>query len=407
MKVLHINTTDKVGGAAIACWRLHEALLANEVDSRLLVGSSKLTNKRVAKLPSLSWNEAQLFKFTQYLGLNDIHRQTSLNIIGNNFFKESEILHLHNLHPGYFNYLSLPRLTQDKPAILTLHDLWPITGHCAFSGECTRWQTGCGKCPDLNTYPAVKRDGTSIEWHLKKWTYARSNISAVVATSRWSENILKKSILSSIPIHYIPLGIDTDIYEPLKVEYCRNLLKIPQKKKIILFSAQNITDYRKGGDLLVQALKNLSVNLKEELILLTMGSGGSTIAEAIDIPVENLGFIESDRMKAIAYSSADIFVCPSREETFGMTSLEALACGTPVISFKVGGMPDLIDTGLNGYLIEKLEPGELSKGIAWLLNAPNLHDMGKAARRTTLEKGQLSMQVQRYKALYEQILDQN
>lgn len=404
MKVLHVNATDRVGGAAIACWQLHKSLINHQINSRLLVGRATEADLAVAQLPDLTLLEKHLLKITRKVGLNNIHRINTFKIRESQFFRESDILHLHNLHHGYFNYLALPQLAKDKPIVLTFHDMWSITGHCAFSGECQRWQAGCGKCPDLKTYPSVNRDATHLEWHLKKWVYSQSNIAAVIATSRWSKKVLENSILAQFPIHLIPLGIDVSVYEPLESEHCRYILNIPKRKKVLLFSAQNFQDPRKGGDLFVGALKKLSKSLREEILLLTVGRGKLSNFMEIDIPTYDLGFIESDRIKALAYSAADIFVCPSREETFGMTALESLACGTPVVSFRVGAMPDFIETGSNGYVAESLSAQSLAEGIENLLSAEDYMSMSKAARNSALSEGDISLQTQRHIDLYKRLV---
>ena len=154
--ILHINQSDIAGGAAIPGYRLHQGLLAQGLDSRLLVGGVKTSSDRVATVPiSKRRLENQLYRFTWRFGLNYLHLLGSFDIPKHSFYQEADILNFHNLHTGYFNYLAIPSLTENKPAVFTLHDMWSFTGHCAYSYDCDRWKSGCGKCPYPDTYPAV------------------------------------------------------------------------------------------------------------------------------------------------------------------------------------------------------------------------------------------------------------
>ena len=175
MKILHINQSDISGGAAIAGYRLHQGLLAQEIDSKMLVENVKTDSDRIATVPRKTRIENQLYRFTRYSGLNDINLFSSFDIPNYKFYQDADILNFHNLHTGYFNYLAISKLTKTKPAIFTLHDMWSFTGHCAYSYDCDRWKIGCGRCPYPDIYPAIRRDSTSIEWKLKNWIYSKSN----------------------------------------------------------------------------------------------------------------------------------------------------------------------------------------------------------------------------------------
>jgi glycosyltransferase involved in cell wall biosynthesis len=405
MKVLHINKSDITGGAAIAVYRLHQGLLAAGIDSRLMVDVVATGSKLVASIPRRRWIDGQIFRFTKVLGLNDIHITNTAVIANHPFYQEADILHFHNLHGSYFNYLALPSLTNKKPAILTLHDMWGFTGHCAYSFDCDRWKIGCGKCPYPDTYPAIKRDNTQLEWKLKHWSYHHTNLTAVVTTSRWLEAQVQESMLSNFPIHCIPYSIDTEVYQPLNREQCRSLLGIPADKKVLMFAAQSLTNPRKGGDLLLQALAKLPQALKTETILLTLGNGGEKISEAVDIKSLNLGYVSSDRLKAIAYSAADLFLFPTRSDAFGLVAQEAMACATPVIGFNVGGVPDLVRPGNTGYLAKAENPDDFSQGIIHLLGDKNLYaHLGQQCRHVVLTEYALELQAREYINLYRKAL---
>lgn len=406
MKVLQINFSDLAegGGGSIAHFRLLESLRRLNINCKSLSGI-KTTDlpytKSISRQPRC---ESTIQKITHRLGLNDIHCISSFAIDKDPFFIDADILNFHIIHSGFFSYLSIPYLTHKKPAVFTLHDMWSFTGHCAYSYDCVRWQTGCGTCPYPHSYPAINRDSTRWEWQLKDWAYSRSNLT-IVAPSRWLTAQAKASMLGRFPIHHIPNGIDTNIYQPLDADLCRFALGIPLKKKVLLFSADNFKDSRKGGDLLVQALQQLPSVLKQDCILLTMGKRITWLELEVDIPAIHLGFISSDRLKSVAYSAADLFVFPTRADNLPLVLQESMACGTPAVSFNIGGVPDLVRPGITGYLAHPEDTTDFCSGIVKLLGDDvQRQQLGENCYRIALEEYSLALQAKRYQSLYQQVL---
>lgn len=406
MNVLHINQSDIYGGAAIAGYRLHQGLLDQRINSRLLVGTVKTSSEHVAVVPATKQRiQNHLYRLNGRLGLNYVNILSSFDIPKHSFYKEADILNFHNLHTAYFNYLAIPVLTESKPAIFTLHDMWSFTGHCAYSYDCEKWQIGCGKCPYPNEYPPIAKDNTRWEWKLKNWVYSRSNLT-IVTLSNWLTERVKQSMLNRFPIYHIPNGIDTEAYQPIDAEQCRSILGIPQGKKVLMFGAASQKDIRKGGDLLLKALQCLPKYLKHEIVLLTIGNGGETISETVGMPNLNLGYVSSDRLKSIAYSAADLFIFPTRADNLPLVLQESMACGTPMVSFKVGGVPDLVRPGITGYLATSGDTQDFCNGIVQLLEDNDLReDMSKNCRAIALKEYSLELQTQRYIKLYDQILN--
>lgn len=295
------------------------------------MGKVKTKNELVKSVPRQGKLDTKLYRFTKKLGFNYIHLLSSFKISKHPFYKEADIINFHNLHTGYFNYLAIPKLTKEKPMVYTLHDMWSFTGHCAYSYDCERWKIGCGKCPYPDTYPQIRRDSTKWEWKLKNWVYEHSNLT-IVTLSHWLTELVKQSILNRFPIHYIPNGIDTTAYHPLDRENCRHALGVSQKKKILMFATDSFKDTRKGRDLLKLALLQLPTTLKSEIILLIMGRGGESITKSLDMEIINLGYLNSDLQKSLAYSSADIFVFPTRADNLPLVLQESMACGTPLLT---------------------------------------------------------------------------
>jgi glycosyltransferase involved in cell wall biosynthesis len=172
-----------------------------------------------------------------------------------------------------------------------------------------------------------------------------------------------------------------------------------------MFGAASLSDKRKGGDLLVQALSNLPASLKPHLLLLMLGQGSAAIADACGIPCLNLGYVDSDSIKAIAFSAADLFLLPTRADNLPLVLQESMACGTPMVSFKIGGVSDLVRPQETGYLATPEDTDDFCHGIIQLLEDSTLRQtMAHNCRMIALGEYQLQQQADRYTALYNAIL---
>lgn len=405
MKVLQINQSDRSGGAALAAYSLHQGLLAAQVDSRLLVGKAVSTSERVTIVPRRYWLDNQLSRLSRLFSLNYVSIVSSFDLPRHPLVRDADLLHFHNLHTGYFNYLALPTLTRRQPAVLTLHDMWSFTGHCGYSYDCQRWKTGCGRCPYPQEYPPIQRDSTRWEWQLKQWTYARSRL-VVVAPSHWLVELAKQSLLNRFEILCIPYSVDTDVYQPRDRQQCRALLGIAADRYVLMFAAEYANNPRKGADLLQQALARLPEIYRERATLLVLGIGGEALVEAIGLPACVLGYVESDRLKAIAYSAADLVLMPTRADNQPLVLLESLACGTPMVSFNVGGVPELVRPDITGYLAAANDPHDFCRGICQLLANPDQRARLSAnCRNIAVEEYSPEQNVRSHLALYRQLLD--
>lgn len=406
MKVLHINQSDITGGAAIASYRLHQGLLLQGIDSRLLVDIVKINSDRVALIERRRYLESISSRLAWRLGLNYINILSTFNIAKNQFYQDADLINFHNLHGDYFNYLAIPSLTKYKPAIFTLHDMWSFTGHCTYSYDCEKWQTGCGNCPYLDTYPAIPIDNTRLEWKLKDWIYRHSNLT-IVTPSKWLAEQAKKSMLNRFSIYHIPNGIDTDVYHPLNRAECRSVLRIPQDKKVLMFVSFGLSDSRKGGDLLIGALHSLPESLKKDTILLILGQQGEKLTETVSIPTINLGYISGDLLKSIAYSAADLFVFPTRADNLPLVLQESMACGIPMVSFDIGGVSDLVRPGITGELANPENVRDFAQKIIELLEDNGEREkLSQNCREIAVKEYSIEIQAKGYIELYSQILKQ-
>jgi glycosyltransferase involved in cell wall biosynthesis len=405
LKILQIYNTDYLqgGGGGISTYRLHQGFKRAGHDAKVLCRIKTTESVDSIVLPRQTKFEDYLHTFTRHLGLNHVHYVSSFRIPKHPAYQQADVLRFTSFRDG-FGFLALPKLTQNKPSVLTLHDIWPFTGHCAVAYDCERWKTGCGKCPYPEVIPAIKRDATHLEWKLKDWTYQHSNLVVVSRSTPVTEQA-KQSILSRFPIHQIPGGIPTEDLRPLDPAKCRAVLGIPQKSHVIMFAALSIEQPWKGADLLLEALHGLPAKLKANTILLLLGGRGEGMARASGMQTMSLGRVMVDRVKAIFYSAADLFVSPSRAEAFGLVALESLACGTPAVSFAVGGAVDYIRPGITGYLAEPENVDDLRTGIIQLLEDDASREaMGQQAREMVVREYSLDQEAQRYIQLFEKML---
>jgi len=282
----------------------------------------------------------------QYLGLEGFQRPRTWAIL-NLSPEEPDILHCHNLHGHYFDLRVLPWLGRQVPVILTLHDAWLLSGHCAHSLDCERWRTGCGSCPYLSIYPAIRRDATAYNWRRKQEIYAKSTF-YVTTPSQWLMRKVEQSMLAPavIEARVIPNAVDLSVFRPYDRRQARMALSLPPnpKTKILLFSANGIRrncwkDYqtmRAAVALVAERLKG------QEVLFIALGE---------DAPAERIGQAEvrfvpyQKDLGTVAryYQAADVYVHAARAEVWGLTITEALACGTPVVATAVGGIIEQVN----------------------------------------------------------------
>lgn len=405
MNVLHLNSSDIEGGAAIAAYRLHQGLRRAGVDSRLLVPEAKLTEETTTVLAPMSLAERAFFKLTFKLLPNNTNLWRSWKLRQTPAYQQADLLHFHNLHTGlYFNYLTIPLLTREKPVVFTLHDMWGFTGHCSYSYDCERWRQGCGKCPYPETYPAVQWDNTAIEWWLKRQAYARSNLT-IVTPSRWLTHLARQSLLGRFSVQTIPNGLDTDLYRPLDKSEARRQFGLPQDRVVLMFSCADLNDSRKGMDLLIELLQALPEAVKKEVVLFTMGHESGALANLAGMQIIQAGYVQSDEEKARCYSAADLFISTARADNLPLVLQESLACGTPLLAYDCGGIGDLVRHGVTGYTAPLGDLAGMTRLLVDLIQNPGVRQaMAARCRQVAVEEYSSETVARKYEYLYESLL---
>ncbi|MEQ8791629.1 MAG: glycosyltransferase [Pirellulaceae bacterium] len=257
-----------------------------------------------------------------------------------------DVVHCHNLHGNYFDLRVLPVLSQHMPVVLTLHDAWMFSGHCAHSIGCDRWLTGCGGCPDLTIYPPVKRDATEFNWRRKQDIFARCRL-YLATPSKWLMQRAEKSILwpGVAASRVIPNGVDQSLFRPGDRYQARWRLGLPSDADILLFAANGIRQSSfKDFAALRGALELLGREPRQRpLILLAVGERAAP-QRLGSAELRFVAPIRSAPLMSEYYRAADLYLHAARADTFPTTVIESLSCGTPVVATAVGGIPEQVSS---------------------------------------------------------------
>ncbi len=342
-----INTHDQGGGAAKVAYVLTTSSYYKE-DIQFFVQEKRRIDRRITALdaPSRSKWQLRLDEMERLGNWLDFAKIGPLKLLKDPFFKRSSLVHLHNLHGYYFSYAILPALLKGRKVIWTLHDEHLLTGHCSFTLSCTNWKRGCGNCPHLDTYPAVKSDNTQKSlFYKKKWLNEINPL--IVCPSHWLANCVRIAYPFIKKIVVIPNGVNTDLFVPVaNKKELRKKLNLPIDSFLTLFAAELSTNNPfKGGDLINQILED---GLGDDSYLITIG-GGTSLVNSAHIP---FGYLANELEMAELYAAADLMVYPTKADNLPLVVLEAMSAGLPVLSSNIGGISEIISHNENGFLID-------------------------------------------------------
>jgi glycosyltransferase involved in cell wall biosynthesis len=375
MKITLLSTSDSAGGAAIACIRLAEALLTYGHTVRVLVMEKKTSHTWIHEVAPARKQVDGLLKDLQYAFNQKFQTKSGLLFSGNPWWGhqihrhpaivEADIINLHWINHGFLGLHDLQKLfALNKPVTWHLHDFWAFTGGCHYPANCENFVQACGSCPALkNKHP---NDLSSDIWQQKAAFFA-ANPPMLVGASAWlTEQAAKSGLARHFRAVHIPNPINTAYYHPTDKAEVRKKLGLALNETYLLFAAMNTADVRKGFEYLKHALVRLKKEGKKVQLLIAGKCAPDTLAA---LPFEGvlLGSLGPDAMR-MAYQAADLFVIPSLEENLPNTILESLACGTPVVGFDTGGIPEMVKPGINGALAATADADSLAAAIDALLD---------------------------------------
>ena len=270
----------------------------------------------------------------------------SYSLFFDSLFLETDIVHYHLIHNYFFNISHLPMLTKLKPTVWSLHDPWAVTGHCIHFFACDKWKYGCGDCPNMGSDFVLQNDATALNWEMKKQIYSMCKLDIVVV-SKWMYEVAKASpLINHFDIHLIPLGINKEHFYPINKAEAKKFFKIPANNKVLAFRAT--TDKLKGLQSIKEALNGLDL---ENVSILTNDHVGLLDEYKNRFQIIDMGWIHDFNEMRNFYSAADLFLMPSMAETFGLSAVESMACGTPVIGFSGTALADTIGAPVSGVIV--------------------------------------------------------
>ncbi len=418
MKILHIITNDNTGGAARATYRIHQSLLDIGIDSKMRVVNKITTDKNVN-----NWYSKTILKKIQYelyqrwliKVKKSWHHENKemhsfgtygIGIIDEVNSSDADVVHLHWIS----DMLSIEDIGKiKKPIVWTMHDMWAFCGaeHYALEDEKLRFVKGYLK--DNRTITETGPDLNRKTWLLKKKNWSKQNFS-IVSTSKWLYNCAKDSVLFNRSNHHlIPYPLESSsIWCPINKKIARTVLNLPQDSYLILMGADGgVANPRKGGDLLKDAIIYLDRFSTLPIELIIFGQSNPDNPTEWPKKVHWLGAVTDDRILALAYSASDVMVVPSRQEAFGQTASESLACGTPVVAFDIGGLSDIVLHKENGWLSQPFDTRDMAEGIHWIIeDTLRYQRLSTRARETVIERYDPAQIASKYKEVYERVLQQ-
>ncbi len=426
MKVAQFNTFP-YGGAATAALRLHQCLRQNLVDSQFYYHRNEKQAVDDANFHQLEFTPPEYGVFSGAVQRRlDRRRQKEIYQLYNNHIAmrppgeetfsmarlpnpthlnwdaiNANILHLHWIsffadYPSFFG--SIPN---HIPVVWTLHDMNAFTGGCHYSNDCTRFKFGCGGCHQV-TQPG-RRDVSVDSFQVKQKSLKRKSI-AVVTPSNWMRELAMTSQIwpEQTTFQTIRLGFDLDVFHPIPKPEARRRLGIADDAVLIGFGAEDINNRRKGLQHLIPALSQLKTDKAVECLV--FGSGKIEATQGISM-VHHFGYVDSAAQQALIYSAADMVVVPSREDNQPQVGLEAMACGTPVVGFQAGGIPEYVRDGTTGLIATLGDEAHLAERISWLANHEEAREhMGQRARLMMEKEFDVHRQSEKYLQLYRGLL---
>lgn len=376
-KVVHIQKSIQSTGRAPL--RLHNAFLDKNIDSSILSMDYDINlTDRIFQTSRKSRIFARIDNYFQAAITRQIDRKYGMysflclgtDVSKNELVRQADIIYIHWVQGGFLNltsYKSLARL--GKPIVIFMHDMWTITGGCHHSFDCKQYSKDCSDCPMFSDNRPI--NWPLIEFRKKRKLYSEFTNLYFIAPSKWLFSCTKNSSLTrEKPLYHIPNIVNSHMFKHVDKKFARNILGLGENDIIVSFGAFYLSSAYKGWLELSKALHKLSSFLdRTDITVLVFGGGfNKQIAEAIPFRTHFMGFLKDEFSTVLIYNASDVFVTPSLADNLPTTVLESQACGTAVVGFDVGGIPDMIKHKENGYLAEYKNPDDLAMGIKFCID---------------------------------------
>lgn len=404
MKNLQVGDNDLIGNRFNG-HDLHIALRQRGIEASHVVKLKRSDDPHTHQFDDAFVDSPEFESATRLLehryDTHSLHSPLSFSLLSNPLFLDADVVHYHLVHNAAFNLSLLPTLTSLKPSVWTIHDPWPLTGHCIQPLDCERWKIGCGECPYLATPFPLQTDTTALNWQLKQETMQRCQIDLIVASQFMLEMVRQSPILSHLTTHLVPFGIDLTHFSPADPREAKKRLGIPADHTVLCFRADNSPF--KGFSFVQQALRQLDTTTP--VTLLTVGMTGLLEEFSSRFTVIDAGWLTDDDRMLDVYRAADVFLMPSVAEAFGMMAIEAMACGKPVIAFEGTSLPEVLAAPEGGVVVGQGDVEALTQAIRSLVTTPAVrHRLGEQARRIAVQRYDKDRYVSRIIEVYEAVI---
>lgn len=408
MKILQINSHYDMGGAAKIVSSLHKQLLREGEESFVAYGRGPKTDQLNIYRFNQYWEVLCSALISRVFGVHGwSNRMATKRLLRYVDRVKPDIIHMHALH-GY--YLNLPLFfeyinSRKIPCVWTFHDCFAFTGNCGYSFDCEKWKEGCGHCPYIANYPKSQCiDASGWMWKRKKALFTVGDNKVLVSPSDWLREQAEVSFLKKYPCITIHNGINvTDVFYPREKEACRTKYGLLSEEKLILGVAAGFGDKRKGAVYLLRLARALGQEAK--VILIGWEKKYDHLLSGLDNVIA-LPNIMDEQVLAEYYSMADLFVLPSLAENYATVVLEAMACGTPVVGFKVGGVGEQLTDG-RGIAVEAGDEKALEKAVRKALQPDSGLLKGGQLASVIQKENAVEQMTKEYIRVYRSLYDNN
>ncbi len=403
MRIALVSDYESSGGANIACgWLARGLIEKNHEVVRIVCNADGQEHPWSTK----TWLPPFYIRGLRRVGLKRAYLESARL-----YFIKQIAKYLHDFKPDVVNIHSLPDALENGwdlelinffcerwPVFWTLHDMWSFTGRCVYSENCRMFIDGCDQsCPTPNERPSLEPNLIRESWKLRGTILLKHPNLTAIAPSRWIAEEARKGLWRTNPVYHIPYGVCLKSHAVIEKDKARNLLNIPNDCPVALVVAHDLSDRRKGMALLCKALKKIK---SSNLFLLTMGKG--QLLESVGIKCRSFGYVQDLKLKNVIYSAADFLIHPAIIDNLPCVVLESLACGVPVLSFAVGGLPDMVRPGLSGWLLDEVSEDSLARGIARAIEELGVGSSMRESSRKLIEREYSDvMQAQSYSDLFQ------
>ena len=403
LSALHF-ATNYPGGASKASYRLHRSLVHNDVWSQMMVRQSTPDQLDVMQVERV-WPHGfrrifdRIHRWHTHLPTPEYTFNLDVNpgLNTKQFVSfprgKIDVVYLH-----WVTHLLTTRDIRDIcehyrcPLVWVLMDLEPLAGGCHYPSGCERFKSRCEFCPQLS--PHGKRDRASVIFDRKRHHLSDLPIT-FVAPAKWvAQRVKESSLFCDHRVEEIPLPVDENVFRPVRRSTARDLLHLPQHKKLVFFGAKFLDEPRKGMESLHEALKLVSAKFvgehsrlcHQDIALLVAGERTAPWIDTLGFEHHFVGYMKDDITLALAYQAADVYVSPSLEDAGPLMIAESMLCGTPVVAFDIGGAADLVCSGVNGYLAAPRDVAGLAYGITSVLSSERPGGLSRAARQAAVAR---------------------